>query len=58
VIELVGAAFGQEDLQVIESERRAGDSGFLSADISLSNMTFGFRESLDLADSMQSLFRK
>jgi UDP-glucose 4-epimerase len=57
VIELVGASFGQEDLQVIESERRAGDSGFLCAEVTLINSCLGFRASYELVDSVGSLFR-
>jgi UDP-glucose 4-epimerase len=57
VIELVGAAFGQENLQVIESERRAGDSGFLCAEVNLVDNALGFRASSDLVDSVRSLFR-
>jgi UDP-glucose 4-epimerase len=57
VIELVGASFGQKNLQVIASARRPGDSGFLSAEVALISKTLGFRESFDLADSMRSLFR-
>ena len=57
VIELVGAAFGQENLQIIAHKRRAGDSGFLCADVALVNRTLGFRESFNLADSMRGLFR-
>jgi UDP-glucose 4-epimerase len=57
VIELVGASFGQEDLQVIESERRAGDSGFLCAEVTLISRTLGFRVNHELVDSAGSLFR-
>jgi UDP-glucose 4-epimerase len=57
VIELVGASFGQENLQVIESERRAGDSGFLCAEVTLINGTTGFSPNHDLVDSAGSLFR-
>jgi UDP-glucose 4-epimerase len=57
VIELVGASFGQENLQVIESERRAGDSGFLCAEVTLMNSKLGFKASLNLVDGVRSLFR-
>jgi UDP-glucose 4-epimerase len=57
VIELVGVSFGQANLQVIESERRAGDSGFLSAEVSIINSSLGFRAKHDLVDSMRSLFQ-
>jgi UDP-glucose 4-epimerase len=57
VIELVGASFGQENLQVIGSERRAGDSGFLCAEVSLINSSLGFRANHELVDSAGSLFR-
>jgi UDP-glucose 4-epimerase len=57
VIALVGAAFGQEDLQVIESERRVGDSGFLCAEVTLISRTLGFRAGYVLVDSAGSLFR-
>jgi len=55
VIELVGASFGQENLQVIEGERRAGDSGFLCAEVTLINRTTGFSPNHDLVDSARSL---
>jgi UDP-glucose 4-epimerase len=57
VIELVGASFVQEDLQVIESERRVGDSGFLCAEVTLISRTLGFRAGYVLVDSAGSLFR-
>jgi UDP-glucose 4-epimerase len=57
VIELVGTAFGQENLQVIESERRAGDSGFLCAEVTLISRTLGFKVGYVLVDSAGSLFR-
>lgn len=57
VIELVGASFGQENLQLIESERRAGDSGFLCADVSSICSSLGFQASFDLVDSAESLFQ-
>jgi UDP-glucose 4-epimerase len=57
VIELVGASFGQENSQVIESERRTGDSGFLCAEVTLINRTLGFRPGYGLVDSAGSLFR-
>jgi UDP-glucose 4-epimerase len=58
VVELVGAAFGQKDLQVIESERRAGDSEFLCAEVTLISGTLGFRANRRLVDSAGSLFFK
>jgi UDP-glucose 4-epimerase len=57
VIELVGTAFGQENLQVIESERRAGDCGFLCAEVTLINSKLGFKASFNLVDGVWSLFR-
>jgi UDP-glucose 4-epimerase len=57
VIELVGASFGQENLQVIESKRRAGDSGFLCSEVSLINSSLGFRANYDLVNSIRSLFQ-
>jgi UDP-glucose 4-epimerase len=57
VIELVGASFRQENLQMIASERRAGDSGFLCAEVTLINSTLGFMASFMLVDSVRSLFR-
>ena len=57
VIEFVGTASRQESLQVIASERRAGDSGFLCADVALINRTLGFRANHELVDSAGSLFR-
>jgi UDP-glucose 4-epimerase len=56
VIELIGASFGQENLQMIASARRTGDSGFLCAEVTLINSTLGFRASYNLVDSVQSLF--
>jgi UDP-glucose 4-epimerase len=57
VIELVGASFGQENLQVIEEERRAGDSGFLCAETSLIGSAFGFKANYELVESVRTLFR-
>jgi UDP-glucose 4-epimerase len=57
VIELVGTSFGQENLQMIASERRAGDSGFLCAEVALISSTLGFKASFNLVDSIRSLFR-
>ncbi len=57
VIELISASFGQENVQMIASERRAGDSGFLCAEVSLFDKTLGFKASFNLVDSVQSLFR-
>jgi UDP-glucose 4-epimerase len=58
VIELVGASFGQENIQMIASERRSGDSGFLCAEVSLVKGTLGFGANYELIDSAGSLFRK
>ena len=57
VVELVGASYGQENFQVIADERRAGDSGFLCADVALINRTLGIKASYCLADGIRSLFR-
>ena len=57
VIELVGISLKQENLQVISSPRRAGDSGFLCAEVTLINATLGFKASYNLVDSIRSLFR-
>jgi UDP-glucose 4-epimerase len=57
VIELVSASFGQENLQVITNVRRAGDSGFLCADVSLIHSILGLRANHELVDSAGSLFR-
>ena len=57
VIELVGASFGQENLQLIASERRAGDSGFLCAEVTLIASALGFRANHALIDSVKSLSR-
>jgi UDP-glucose 4-epimerase len=56
VIELVGASFGQENLQVIADFRRAGDSEFLCAEVSLIHSILGFRANHELVDSVESLF--
>jgi len=56
VIELVRVAFDQEDLQVIESERRAGDSGFLCAEVTLIEGTLGFSADRKLFESVRSMF--
>jgi UDP-glucose 4-epimerase len=56
VIELVAASFEHEDLQVIESERRAGDSAFLCAEATLISETLGFRARYGFVDSSWSLF--
>lgn len=57
VIDLVGATFGQENLKVMTSERRAGDSAILCADVSLIENTLGLRASFSLIDSVRSLFQ-
>jgi UDP-glucose 4-epimerase len=57
VIELVGATFGQENLKIMNSERRAGDSAVLYADVSLIEATLGFKGSFSLIDSVRSLFQ-
>jgi UDP-glucose 4-epimerase len=57
VIELVGISLNQENLQVISSPRRAGDSGFLCAEVTLINRTLGFKASYNLVDSVRSLFQ-
>jgi len=57
VIELVGASFNQKNLQIIVSARRAGDSGFLCACVTLINSTLGFTTNHKLVDSTRSLFR-
>lgn len=57
VIELISASFGQENLQLIASERRAGDSGYLCAEVTLIKGTLGFKASFELGDSVRSLFR-
>jgi UDP-glucose 4-epimerase len=56
VIELVGALFGIDIVQIIENERRAGDSAFLCADATLINGTLGFRANHELVESAGSLF--
>jgi UDP-glucose 4-epimerase len=56
VIELVGVSFGQENLRVIESERRSGDSGFLCAEVTLIRSILGFRAGHEFVDSARSLF--
>lgn len=56
VIELVGASFGQENLQIIAGERRVGDSGFLCAEVTLISSGLGFRANHELVDSTGSLF--
>jgi UDP-glucose 4-epimerase len=57
VIEFVSASFKQENLEVIESTRRAGDSGFLCADVNLISRIVGFTASYNLGDSIKSLFQ-
>jgi UDP-glucose 4-epimerase len=57
VIELVGASFGQKNLQVIAEKRRAGDSGFLCADITLIDKTLKFVARYNLLGSIRSLFQ-
>ncbi len=56
VIELVRTSLGQKNLQMVAAERRAGDSGFLCAEITLIERVLGFRASFDLANSIQGLF--
>ena len=55
VIELVGASFNKVNLQTIASARRAGDSGFLCADVTRIYSTLGFSPNYNLLDSVQSL---
>jgi UDP-glucose 4-epimerase len=56
VIELVGALSGQDNLEAIGSTRRAGDSGFLCAEVGLIEGILGFRAEHELVDSAGSLF--
>ena len=58
VIELIGASFGQENLQMIAAARRTGDVGFLCAEITLLNNTLEFRANYELVNSLGSLFWK
>jgi UDP-glucose 4-epimerase len=55
VIELVGVSFGHANLQVIESERRAGDSGYLRADMNRIQNTLRISEEYELIKSIKSL---
>lgn len=57
VIDLVSATFGRENLKVMTSERRVGDSAVLCADVSLIEAALGFRASFSLVDSVGSLFQ-
>ena len=56
VVELVGASLGIEDIRLIASKRRPGDSGFISANIALINSTLGFSADFHLGESIRSLF--
>jgi UDP-glucose 4-epimerase len=58
VIELVGASFYKENLQTIASARRAGDSGFLCADVTRIHSALGFSARYNLLDSVQSLVKQ
>lgn len=55
VIELVRVSFGHANLQVIESERRAGDSGYLRADVNRIQNTLRVSEEYELIKSIKSL---
>jgi UDP-glucose 4-epimerase len=57
VIKLVGVSLQQENLQMITSVRRSGDSGILYAEVTLINRILGFKASYNLVDSIRSLFR-
>jgi UDP-glucose 4-epimerase len=58
VIDLIGASFNKVNLQTIESTRRAGDSGFLCADVTRISKALGFSASYNLFDSVQSLVKQ
>jgi UDP-glucose 4-epimerase len=57
IIDLVGTTFCQSNLQIVTSERRAGDPAFLCADVSLIETTLGFRACFSLIESVRSLFQ-
>jgi UDP-glucose 4-epimerase len=56
VIELVCEAAGSADVVVSEVQRRAGDSSFLCADISLMTKSLSFRTKYSLEESIKSLY--
>jgi len=56
VIELVCKAAGSAHVFVSEVQRRAGDSSFLCADISLMTKSLGFRTKYSLEESIKSLY--
>ena len=58
VVKLVAASLGIEDIRLIASKRRPGDSGFICADIALINNTLGFTADFNLGDSVRSLFHQ
>jgi UDP-glucose 4-epimerase len=57
VIKLVCGASGFKDVGVSEHERRAGDSNFLCADVSLIKNAIGFSTKYLLDESVRSLFQ-
>jgi UDP-glucose 4-epimerase len=56
VIKLVCDAAGRADVVAQETERRAGDPGFLCADVSLIRSAIGFNSKYSLEASTESLF--
>lgn len=56
VIKLVCAAAGRSDVVAIEAERRAGDPGFLCADVSLIKKAIDYHSEYSLEASTESLF--
>jgi UDP-glucose 4-epimerase len=56
VIELLAALFDHQDLRVIESKRRPGDSGFMCAEVKLIRDTLSFKPEYDLDESIGSIF--
>ncbi len=56
IIDLVLQATNKTDTEVIKSPRRAGDPGFLCADITLAKSAMGFESKYSLEESIRSLF--
>lgn len=56
VIKLVATAVSHNDVIAVEAQRRAGDSAYLCADVSLIKKAMNFESNISLEESAQSLF--
>ena len=56
VIKLVATAASHNDVIAVEAQRRAGDSAYLCADVTLIKKAMNFESNISLEESAQSLF--